>query len=459
MLTRLRPFAFFVLGVALWLPLVHVPFAPPPRADLIRGLSQRQHTLAKEPDSPERALLRRINPEWDLMSRTFAVLAFTNLALAEPLARQQHLAAADALIDRTLVDEQRGPHFFLLPYGRRHPFVDDSQRSLFVDGEVALMLAARQLVEPREALREPLRVHVDQVTLQLLRAPFLFAESYPDEGWTFCNTIALAALRLSDRVDGRDHQQLLEQWLASAKAHLVEPRTGLLISSFRMGGAPLAGPEGSTLWLSAHMLQLIDRPFAEDQYRRARALLGRTMLGFGWAAEWPKVLRSADDVDSGPTVPLVDANAGSSGLALLGASAFHDEPYLEALTTSLATPRATSWAMPCCSSPWCRARCGTWRPHRRPVTRPGDDARRGSHRALLPGAARHRHSALRLGAVRHPRGRTRRALPRVAVCADLLHRGAGGASPGARRRARAPRAKTHRERCRAGLASDPFLLT
>jgi hypothetical protein len=335
MFTRLRPFAFFLVGVSLWVPLVHVPFAPPPRADLISGLARRQHTLATQPDSPERAQLRRINPEWDLMSRTFAVLAFTNLALAEPLARRHHLAAADALIDRTLVDEQRGPHVFLLPYGRRRPFIDDAQRSLFVDGEVALMLAARQLVEPREALRQPLQVHVDQVEGQLLRAPLLFAESYPDEGWTFCNTIALAALRLSDRVDGRDHQELLERWLASAKAHLVEPRTGLLISSFRVGGAALDGPEGSTLWLAAHMLQLIDRPFAEDQYRRARALLGHRAFGFGWAAEWPKVLRSPDDVDSGPTIPLVDANAGSSGLALLGASAFHDEAYLEALIASL----------------------------------------------------------------------------------------------------------------------------
>jgi hypothetical protein len=63
--------------------------------------------------------------------------------------------------------------------------------------------------------------------------------------------------------------------------------------------------------------------------------LGHTALGFGWASEWPRELVNVDDVDSGPTVPLVDANAGSSGLALVGAAAFDDEPFLDALVTSL----------------------------------------------------------------------------------------------------------------------------
>ena len=44
---------------------------------------------------------------------------------------------------------------------------------------------------------------------------------------------------------------------------------------------------------------------------------------------------NVDDVDSGPTIPLVDANAGSSGLALLGAAAFDDDVFLDGLITSL----------------------------------------------------------------------------------------------------------------------------
>lgn len=318
-----------------WLPCLHLVFSPPPREALVRALATRQHAVTLADASPERALLRRMNPEWDLMSRTFGVLAFTNLALREPDRRDHHLRAADALIDQTLRDETHGHLSFLLPYGRREPFHDAAQRSLFVDGEVALMLAARQLVDERPSYREPLRQRIDEVARQLETAPLHLAESYPDEGWTFCNSIAVASLHLSDRVDGRSHRPLISAWLASAKAHLVEPRTGLLISSFRHGGAPLDGPEGSTLWLSLHMLQLVDAPFATDQYTRARALLGHTALGFGWASEWPRALVNVDDVDSGPTIPFVDANAGSSGLALVGAAAFDDPEFLDGLVTSL----------------------------------------------------------------------------------------------------------------------------
>lgn len=83
------------------------------------------------------------------------------------------------------------------------------------------------------------------------------------------------------------------------------------------------------------MLQLVDEAFADEQYRRARRALGGQLLGFAWAAEWPRSWQGGDDVDSGPTVPLVDANAGASGLALVGAAAFHDTEYLEGLVTSL----------------------------------------------------------------------------------------------------------------------------
>ncbi len=325
----------FSASTALWLPCLQLVFRPPARDELVEGLARRQRSLALADTSAERALLRRMNPEWDLMSRTFGVLAFTNLALSQPQRRAEHLEVADTLITQTLRDETNGHLFFLLPYGRRQPFHDERQRSLFVDGEMALMLAARQAVEPRADFVEPLRTRIDEVTRQLETAPHHLAESYPDEGWTFCNSIALAALRMSDGVDGRSHEPTIARWLVSARQLLVEPRSGLLRSSFRHDGSPLDGPEGSTVWLAAHMLQLVDEDFAKDQYQRARRELGHVAFGFGWASEWPASLRNVDDVDSGPTVPLVEANAGSSGLALVGAAAFDDDRFLDGLVTSL----------------------------------------------------------------------------------------------------------------------------
>lgn len=330
-----RTLLLLAVAAAAWLPALHLFFRPDDPRALAPLLAARQRHLALQGGGAERALLRRVNPEWDLMGRTFTALSFANLALREPGRRAEHLEVVDAVVDGLLRDEQRASDEFLLPYVHRAPFRDARGRSLFVDGEIALVLAARQLVEPRADLAPHLRWRVDTIAGQLERAPILAAESYPDEGWTFCNTIALAALRLSDRVDGRDHSRLIDGWLASARAHLVEPRTGLLASSFSFDGQVQQGPEGSTLWLAAHMLELVDRDFARDQYQRARRELVGEALGFAWAAEWPASAVREDDIDSGPTIPLVNANAGSSGLALVGAGAFGDDALLTGLVTSL----------------------------------------------------------------------------------------------------------------------------
>ena len=85
----------------------------------------------------------------------------------------------------------------------------------------------------------------------------------------------------------------------------------------------------------SHCLQIVDRAFAEDQYRRAKAELARDVLGFGYATEWPRTWVGPTDVDSGPIIPFLQISAGSSGLALVGASAFGDRQYMAGLLTSL----------------------------------------------------------------------------------------------------------------------------
>jgi hypothetical protein len=140
---------------------------------------------------------------------------------------------------------------------------------------------------------------------------------------------------VSDAALHTDHSPLISAWLESAKRHLIDPKSGMLISSFHLDGTPRDGPEGSTLWFALHMLSLVDGPFAAQQYALARTKLGRSALGFAWASEWPAEWPNHDDIDSGPTIPLVEANAGSSGCALLAAATFGDRSFLEGLVTSL----------------------------------------------------------------------------------------------------------------------------
>ena len=292
------------------------------------------HTEARQ---KELAKMRSINPEWDLMARSFAVWALANQSLRHREQKAAHLALMDRIIDETMqIEQERGGYYFLMPYARGRPFVAQPPRSLFLDGEIALMLAARRLVEEKEPYRRPLRERVQEIVRRMESGPVMCAESYPDECWMYCNTVALAAIRLSDRLDGSDHSAFFKKWLDTAKEKLVDRRTGLLVSSFALDGRVRQGPRGSSIWMSAHCLQLIDETFAAEQYRRAKQELGRNVLGAGYSREWPVSAKGTKDVDSGDVVPGLEASAGASGLALVAARAFDDGEFFRGLQTSLA---------------------------------------------------------------------------------------------------------------------------
>jgi hypothetical protein len=335
-MTPLRTLLLLVASAAAWIALLPAVFSPDP-AERAAALDASVLDRFEDQRIRDAALadVHRSNPEWDLMSRTFTVLAFADRALAGNDG-ERHLRVIDALVDDTLAKErEHGPEHFLMGYWQRAPFESGRLESVFVDGEIALMIAARQSVARRPDLDVELTSRVARIVAAMEAGPMLSAESYPDECWTFCNTTALAALRLADHAQGTDHADLRERWIAMAKERLIDRETGLLVSSYTYDGRHLDGPEGSSLWMALTNLLLVDERFAREQYELARAQLRRSVLGFGYAREWPATDVGAMDVDSGPVIPLVEASPGSSGLAFLGAKAFDDDAYLHELTRSL----------------------------------------------------------------------------------------------------------------------------
>jgi hypothetical protein len=332
-------FAFGLLALlvatCVWLPCLHLVYAHAPDA---RPLRNRQLALIDDPAAGDvaRAAAVAANPEWDLMSRTFVAWALANWALREPAQTERALHAIDKTITGIRdIESARGFRAFLLPYGKPR-FSVEPGRSLFVDSQIGLTLALRRLVRDDDAeLRRLSRERTAILTERLTQARIGLAESYPDEGWSFDHAVALAALAAADRIDGTDHHVVIARVLSVMKTRLIDPKSGLLVSSFRLDGKHLDGPEGSSLWMTLHCLSLIDPSFAQAQYRRARAELGVSFLGFGWAREWPKSLRGERDIDSGAVVPLIDASAGSSGLAFVGAASFGDTAFLRGLYTTL----------------------------------------------------------------------------------------------------------------------------
>lgn len=297
---------------------------------------QRASWHARGGRGDETDRMRASCEEWDFMRRTFLVLALANVSLRQPARAPDLLRDIDSLIDDTLAQERAlGQQRFLMGYAARGGWVQQPPRSVFIDGEVALMLGARRMVRDDGRYDREHAARVALISERMARSPTRSLESYPDECWTFCNTVALAALRLYDARTGADHRETLAAWSRAARARLTDPRTGMLISSFTVQGRVGDGPEGSSIFLAAHMLQLVDAPLARAQYGLARRALGRSALGFGWAREWPAGATARADVDSGPTVPVLGANPGASGLALLGAAAFGDDDWLRELLTSV----------------------------------------------------------------------------------------------------------------------------
>ncbi|MGA9452362.1 MAG: hypothetical protein WBW41_13580 [Verrucomicrobiia bacterium] len=353
-----------VIAAAIWLPCLHLVFTRPlsdfrqnqglsPKA---RQLAARQLQLWTEPALREQELnkMRVSNAEWDFMGRSYLVWSLANMALRDPASKSLYLQTMDQIIDETLrLEQQEGMYFFLMPYAKDGHYVMQPAHSLFLDGEIALMLASRRVVEEKPEYKLLLTGRVNAMVERFQKSPRMLLESYPDECWTFDHCVALDAIKMADYLDGSDHSALIRGWIAMAKQKLVDRESGLLISSFMTDGTPLYGPEGSTIWMVAHSLQLLDEDFARDQYQRARKELGAITLGFGYAHEWPKSWKGEADIDSGPIIPFFEISAGSSGMAFIGASAFDDGKFLTSLTATLdfaAFPSQTGGRLKYCAS-------------------------------------------------------------------------------------------------------------
>jgi hypothetical protein len=338
-------FAALSAATAIWLPTVHLFFKQPtaefhsdsgipPKA---RALAARHLQLWTDPKLKETELerMRSSNAEWDFMGRTFLVWSLAEMSVRDPSLRTNCLATMDTIISETIrLERERGFRFFLMPYAKA-AYVEQPARSLFLDSEIALMLALRRVVEEKPDYRPLLQERIAAMLERMQRSPALVAESYPNECWLFDHAVALAAIRIGDWLDGTDHGAFLREWLRRAQQVLVHPESGLLVSSFTTKGRHLDGPEGSSIWMAAHCLRLVDEDFARDQFQRARRELARGLGGFAWSREWPVSWHGPLDVDSGMVIPVLDISAGGSGMAFIGASSFGDMDYLSKLHTAL----------------------------------------------------------------------------------------------------------------------------
>ena len=205
--------AAFTIALGAWLPCLHLFFRRPvSEFYAARGISTEANQLAArhlrlwtDPASREMELrrMRMSNAEWDFMGRSFLVWSLANMGLREPEMKSRLLPVMDQIIDETVkIERDKGIYVFLMPYAKSRSYILRPERSLFIDGEIALMMAARRMLEERIEYKQPMTERLSVVEARWRANPFMAAESYPDECWTFDHTVALAAFKLADRLDG-----------------------------------------------------------------------------------------------------------------------------------------------------------------------------------------------------------------------------------------------------------------
>ena len=226
--------ALFLAGL-IWLPCLHFVFARPVSAfytpsglsPKARELAARHIELWANPQLREQEIsrMRVSNAEWDFMGRSYLVWALANMGLRDPSLKPLCLQTMDQIIDQTRqLEKEKGIYFFLMPYAKSGEFVAKPSRSLFIDGEIALMLASRRVLGEKPEYKPLLAERIQIITDGLQHSKHLALESYPDECWTFDHVVALAAIRTADYLDGTDHSALIRDWVTMAKKKLVDPK-------------------------------------------------------------------------------------------------------------------------------------------------------------------------------------------------------------------------------------------
>lgn len=159
-----------------------------------------------------------------------------------------------------------------------------------------------------------------------------FLQSYPGQTWPVDSVVAIAALRLHDRLLPSRYEASIADWLDAAEVGL-DLTTGLLAHACDpVNGQPLGPARGSSQTLLLPFLFEIDPSLAVDHYQRFRRHFVAAPAGLPGVREYPRGVRSRGDVDSGPLI--FGLSPSASLVAVAAARLAGDRSLLRALVGS-----------------------------------------------------------------------------------------------------------------------------
>ena len=314
--------ALLALG---WASFSRPAYAPPSAASLRPRLNYLERII-RDGSGPGTALgsLTQQNPEWGLFTLSFTAYALTNLAQHEPAVRAEAAHYVELAIEQALAAPIRQPFAADWPPAHKVARLDTLPRSVLYLGHLNLMLGCHRQLVPRSPYHHLLH---DSLSAALYRRyqqePGGNLASYPQLRWVPDNIVALASLALHSQLTGSGYAAAGRRWVAAAKAHLLDPATGLLASQVDALGRPTEAPRGSMLGWSIWFLARFDSAFARQQYQRYQAA-NSTNIGVlrAYREQAQRYTTGPGDVDSGPLV--LGYGIPATAFAFADAVALHD---------------------------------------------------------------------------------------------------------------------------------------
>ena len=147
-------------------------------------------------------------------------------------------------------------------------------------------------------------------------SPFLSA--YRGAAWPVDSVVAIASLKLHDKLFEPRYEFLIIDWVKRAKS-LVDPATSLLPHQVHFkDGSLLIGARGSSQSLLLRFLVEIDPLWANTQYEIFRKQFFHSPFGIPGMREYPSGIFGLGDIDSGPLIfgTSMSASAVTIGTAL-----------------------------------------------------------------------------------------------------------------------------------------------
>ena len=297
------------LAIAFSWPAYHYP----PTTELRRKAHFLERVM-REPASQNPELNSLGNEEWSLFTMSYAAYAFTNMACLDSSFRPEAARYVGLAIGQLLA----GP----VARAFRNSVASvsaDSVTSVLYLGHLNLMLGCHRLLAPGSpytALHDSLSARLFQ---RLAAAPNHCLESYPGGTWVPDNTVALASLFMHSELTGSPYRRFCADWVAFARQHLTDAKTGLLLSKPITRQQEAEEPRGSHLGWSIFFLYRFAPAFAAEQYRLYQQHFSTNFGVIRLYHERAGSLETSEgDVDSGPLILgySIPANAFAFGNAV-----------------------------------------------------------------------------------------------------------------------------------------------